>query len=196
MTNMTETIVTGCVSGLVSGGLLNLYLQARIQHRYEKAIKRLEAELAQQNFRYSKVFETTEKTIATIYARLLSVLSAVEDYTRLMQGSHDSRRQLDMIKVLNEAFDEFYKYYHPNKIYIPKQIANQINEFLNVVVILLRKHRMANTLAGLQSKSKEGADAQERLDTQIADLEKTISPLLLALEDAFQSILGFPSPNK
>ena len=188
---MLATIITALITSLGSGGLLTWYLQTRIKHKYEAAIKMLESELEQQNFRHSTVFVKTEENISSIYEKLLKVLDALEDYTKIMKDA-DKTEALAQIKVLNEAFTEFYKIYHPKKIYIRKRTRDQINDLMNTAISLLRAYNMGEQLRAYGNLTPAGQEQLDKLDAKFAGLQSKVSPLLISLEDEFQDVLGFP----
>ena len=169
------------------------YIQTRIKHKYEAAVKRLESELEQQNFRHSTVFLKTEQNISTIYAKLLKVLDALEDYTKIMRDT-DKQGALAQVKLLDAAISDFYLAYHPNKIYLRKKTRLQVNELMNTATDLLLAYNMGEKLRayGRHGMTPEGERSLERLDAKYDKLSSQISPLLIALEDEFQDVLGFP----
>lgn len=187
-------IITALITGLGSSGLLTWYLQARIKHKYEAAIKKLESELEQQNFRHSTVFVKTEENISLIYEKLLKVLDALEDYTKIMKDA-DKPQALAQIKILNDAITDFYKIYHPKKIYVRKKTRNQINDLMNTAISLLRAYNMGEQLRACGDLTPAGQEQLHKLDAKFDMLQSKVSPLLLSLEDEFQEVLGFPKEN-
>ena len=47
-----------------------------IEHKYNEQIEVYKAELTQQSFRYSKVFDSTEKVIVSIYQQIIQLKAA------------------------------------------------------------------------------------------------------------------------
>jgi hypothetical protein len=184
-------IITALITSLGGSGLLTWYLQTRIKHKYETAIKRLESELEQQNFRHSTVFIKTEENISLIYEKLLKVLDALEDYTKIMKEA-DKPKAMAQIKILNEAFTGFYQIYHPKKIYIRKKTRNQINDLMNTAISLLRAYNMGEQLRAYGELTPAGQEQLNKLDAKFDELQNKVSPLLISLEDEFQDVLGFP----
>jgi hypothetical protein len=184
-------IITALITSLGSGGLLTWYLQTRIKHKYETAIKKLEAELEQQNFRHSTVFVKTEESIFSIYEKLLIILGVLEDYTKIMKDA-DKPKALAQIKLLNDAFTEFYKIYHPKKIYLKKNTRIKINDLMDTAISLLRAYNMGEQLRAYGNLTPAGQEQLDKIDAKFDALQGRVSPLLLRLEDEFQDVLGFP----
>jgi hypothetical protein len=184
-------IITALITSLGSGGLLTWYLQTRLKHKYEAAIKKLESELEQQNFRHSTVFVKTEENISSIYEKLLRVLDVLEDYTKIMKDA-DKPAALAQIKILNDAITDFYQIYHPKKIYIRKKTRNQINDLMNTAISLLRAYNMGEQLRAYGELTPAGQQQLDKLDAKFDELQSKVSPLLISLEDEFQDALGFP----
>jgi hypothetical protein len=153
--------------------------------------KKLESELEQQNFRHSTVFVKTEENISLIYEKLLKVLDALEDYTKIMKVA-DKPEALAQIKILNDAITEFYKIYHPKKIYVRKETRNQINDLMNTAISLLRAYNMGEQLRAYGDLTPAGQEQLDKLDAKFDILQSKVSPLLLSLEDEFQDVLGCP----
>ena len=165
----------------------------RIEADHQRDIKRLEAELSRQHFTYSKVFVTTEETIASLYAKTLCLLDALEDYTRLLY-ENDKSKIMDQMKVLDAAISDFYAYYRPKKIYLRKGTHVLINDLGDTVISLLRTHNMGKQMRsfGEHGLSESMQNSITRNDQKLEALELKVNPLLRKLEDDFQEILGFP----
>jgi hypothetical protein len=184
------------LTALGSSGLFSFLFQESIKTKYQAIIARLESELAQQNFRHSTVFVKTEESISQIYEKLLRVLDILEDHTWLMAAERDAAKNQERLKALNDAFNDFYKYYRPKKIYLRKSTQNQIKELMNTAIELLRAFQMGDMLRSNQPLTPAGQARQEKLDLKFEELHNKISPLLLALEEEFQEVLGFPKDQK
>jgi len=172
--------------------LFTIIFEKNIGHKYEKEIKRLESELEQKNFRHSTVFIKTEESISGVYERLIKVMDILEDHTFLMAADDDRERKKERVKKLNDAFNNFYDFYRPRKIYIRKSTQEKTQALMETSISLLRTFDMSNTLRNTKPLTPAGLEAQEKLDVKFEKLQNQITPLLSALQDDFQSILGFP----
>ena len=172
--------------------------KANLKRDYDVQVEHLKAQLqilvAEKNFRFSHTFEETATTIATVYAKLLAVLDAAEDYTILLGGPLDKEKS-KQFQSFDTAAKDFYKYFHPRKIYIPKETAGQINDLMGSVFSLLRAHGMADRLADKGTPTPAGMRRLEDLEKKIDLLQNEIPKLLRSLEDKFQEILGLQMPN-
>ena len=119
-------------------------------------------------------------------------MDILEDHTYLMAADDDVESKRERVKKLNEAFNTFYEFYRPRKIYISKSTQKKTEELMSTSISLLRAFDMGNNLRKNQPLTPAGLEAQERLDTKFEGLQNKITPLLSALQDEFQNILGFP----
>lgn len=161
--------------------------KADLRRDYGIQIEKLRAELAERTFRFSHVFEHTEMTIRTVYVKLLAVLDAA------LLASPELPSKEDREKAVRAAFDKFYAFYRPNKIYIPKDSAKRIDDFCSNVSTLVYNYRKAEQLETVQLVNEKRL---LKVYTQIEDIEFAIPTLLSALEDDFQILLGFPIQDK
>jgi len=166
---MLETIITTLLtSGLVSG-LVSLIFN----HKSQVRINSLQAQLARQTLQYSKVFETTEKTIVTLYHKLLMV----ETVFYLITAASDVEFNKEKDKHL-DTFGDFKRYYRQNKLYIPKDTAVKIDAFITAMF------DMEFDLFLTDANNWKGQR------NQIID---KINAMLESLTNDFQNVLGFPS---
>ena len=91
--------------------------KADLKREYDVQVEKLKAELAQQQFRFSHVFEKTAETMIEIYAKLLKLQSAVKVFDRSSRGA-----TLEQINNYSMTVDEerksFYEYFMPRKIFL------------------------------------------------------------------------------
>jgi hypothetical protein len=172
--------------------LVSLCIQEYVKHKYQKTISRLEAELSQQNFRHSTVFVKTEQSISGIYERLLKLLDVLEDHTYLMAGDEDNEKKIARIAELNAANKEFYSFYRPRVIYLRKSTQRKTMEIMSNTKNLLSTFNRVDILRNMQPRNAEGQEQVERMDLRFEELQNKVYPLLLALEDEFRDVLGFP----
>ena len=147
----------------------------------------LQTVAAQNNFRFSKVFERTETVIATTYAKLLTVQDAVSAYTQTIEPEGDPDRK-QAGEELRKAQREFAVYYLPNKIYVPKTTQRKIQALFNTALRLASNF----TMAEVAMKNKSNFETFEELSINVEKLQQEVPNLLEAMEDDFQKLLGFP----
>ena len=74
----------------------------------------------------------------------------------------------DREKAVRAAFDKFYAFYRPNKIYIPKDSAKRIDDFCSNVLTLVYNYRKAEQLETVQLVNEKRL---LKVYTQIEDIE-------------------------
>jgi len=221
MSDLTTIFLSGGLSALLASALVFLFrnwiserIKGSIQHEYDqklethkaklqaesdisivKLTKQLEIAASEHSIKLTKVFERQAEVITTTYAKLLLLLNSAEDFTMLMGGS-TKEEQLEIAKRFNAAATDFYSFYHPNKIYLPKNTAATIQKLGNTVVLLCKKHSMADKLANSNPTSEAAYKILEKHEAQIKELEDQIPALLKLLEDDFQTILGVRVEDK
>lgn len=166
-----------------------------LQHTSELALKEIEHRSAERNIKLTAIFQKQAEVIAETYAKLLPVLDTAEDFTMLLKED-DKQKMVDEIQAFNQKVKVFFQYYRPNKIYLPRPTSIQVNELLNTIGRLVGYHYRSETLSSIQPLTGAGQDALNRMIEKGDELRGKISPLLLALEDDFQKVLGFPMADK
>jgi hypothetical protein len=166
--------------------------KAQLKREYDREIEHLKAQLqiaaAERGFRFSHVFEQAAKTIATIYGKLLELHKAVEDYTQIMEPPGNPNRK-ELAQSLKVKSDEFFQYYRPNKIYIPKATAEKIRLFSNALHSLVLNFNMAVAVDRAQIRKPEIVESRHKA---LEELYQKVPELLASLEHDFQATLGFP----
>jgi len=114
----------------------------------------------------------------------------------LLMGSSGKDDQLIIAEKLEAASKDFYSYYHPHKIYLPRKTAETIQKLGHTVILLCRKHSMADRLANSNATSEAALQILEKHEAHIRELESQIPDLLKLLEDDFQKILGVRIEDK
>lgn len=163
--------------------------KADLKRNYDVQLEKLKAELAQQHSRFSHVFEDTAATIVTNYQKLLALKDAYDNYTQMLEPA--SREE--NIKVLREKAADFFKFYQPNKIFIPKDTSAKIDKLYHALSSATMQFSMALTESKMPNRE---ADSYGKLFNTFFETNDKIPSLLLLLEDDFQSILGFPIHNQ
>jgi len=174
---------------VVTGGIIwawfKLRLAKSIEHKYNAQIETYKAELTQQSFRYSKVFDSTEKVIVSIYQQIIQLKAASDLYTM-------SKNQRELEAFDKRAF-ELWKYFEDNKLYIPKKTAERIEKVLSTLNAANLHFSIALSEARQQNRAEESYGT---IFTNYQKIENQIPALLAALADDFQKILGFPISEK
>ena len=167
--------------------------KANLKRDYDVQIEQLKAQLQIANVRFSHIYAKQAEAIAATYEKLLPLVDAVEDYTKLIQSS-DENDINKRIGALNSASNTFFVFYRRVKIYIPKPTAKRLTDFVNVVLNIARKHSMLESMAMLRHHTTE--EKLERFGKEIDEMKTRVTPLLAELENDFQTLLGVHAEEK
>jgi len=217
MTDLTTILLSGGLSTILASALAFLFrnwiserIKVSIQHEYDhklethkaklqaeseisilKLTKQLEIAASEHSIKLTKVFEV----IAETYAKLLLVLDKAEDFTMLM--SHSTKEDLGQSgKIFKAAVNDFYGFFNPNKIFLPKSTAVTINKICSTAFLVCKKYGIAEKLTNSKPTSEAAFQILEKHEEQIRNLESEIPVLLKLLEDDFQNILGVRIEDK
>jgi hypothetical protein len=143
----------------------------------------LAIQAAERNIRFSRVFEKVAEVMANIYRILVEINDAAMDHSSYL--GKDEKHHEDAVKRFQEKRNEFFQYYEPNQIYIPKQTRESIRVFVNTL------HSLVLTTSHLEQAAKMGSDAGfESRNRKLELLFEQVPKLRSALDDEFQRILG------
>ena len=190
---LTSALVNGLFVLIIQSWIKNTFAKdlethkGKLAHESEIAAIKLNAQLQIANVRFSHIFSKQAEVIVQTYQNLLPLLDATEDYTALIQSS-DTKEINVKLKALNLASDNFFAFYRPNKIYLPKTTVQMLTKFLDIIVSIIRKHTMLESMISLHSQFM--GEKTERYGNEIDELKASVTPLLLELENEFQTVLG------
>lgn len=147
-------IITILSSGALSSVLVFLFrnwiserIKASIQHEYDQKLETHKAQLkaeseisveklksqlqvaaAERSIKLTKVFEQQADAIAETYSKLVTMITTVEEYTSVVEYENTPSKAIRRKKV-GEKMTEFYDYYKPRRIYLPKETQSSIDAF-------------------------------------------------------------------
>lgn len=153
---------------------------------------KLELAAAERNFRFSHVFEKTAEAIINTYRQLVELRNAVNAYTMSLEGLDETKKK-ELAKVVEEKWQGFETSFQQNKILIPKSTAKQIRNFSDTLAAFRRKY---GWLVAFEKSPNANQDILEKQNTKIEKMMYDIPEILTALEDEFQTILGFRMDDK
>jgi hypothetical protein len=164
--------------------------KAQLKAESEVSVERLKSQLqiasAERNVRFSRIFERTAETVAATYEKLLAFHDAVADYTSIVEWqsmpSKEERR-----KVMADRRRDFLAYFRPNRLYLPKETANQIQDFSTKLHSAAIDFMFGVEQGGDQRSQDPDRDTWIKVHQFISD---EVPPLLELLEDDFRRILG------
>ncbi len=149
-----QDIITILSSGALSSVLVFLFrnwiserIKASIQHEYDQklethkaqlkaesevSIEKLKSQLqivaSERNIKLTRVFEQQAVTIAEIYSKLVALIAAIEEYTKIMEFEN-SPSKAERRLVVADKMKELLEYYRPRRIYLPKETQSNIDVF-------------------------------------------------------------------
>ena len=184
-TSATAVVVLGGLAYMLRD-LILARLAARIKHEYDEELARLRSKLAQGEFRYSIVFKETADTIVKTYQKLLEVYEAAQNVTN---DWSDEERRKELGEALRLKASEFAVFFPPIEIYIPKKTRRKVTDFWHTLHTMVRRHGMLRQLSSGPSKNPA---TEEKMAKNVEGLQNQAAKLMVALQDDFQLILGFP----
>ena len=102
-------------------------LKAQSDVEIEKLKSELQIAASERNIKLTKVFEEQADIIAAVYAKLIALRDAVDNYIGFMREIGSNKAQ-DTLEKMHNAHREFGGYFYPRRIYIPVATANKITE--------------------------------------------------------------------
>jgi hypothetical protein len=164
--------------------------KAQLKSQTEIEIEQLKSQLqiaaAERNIRYTKIFERTAEATAETYSKLLALLGAFEHYTMAWENENTPPKA-DRRQVVSKRLEEFFGYYRPNRLFLPKETVIKIEEFVK------KLHGMTvEFMIGVEQGMDSHRNDPDR-NTWIKTMDfmsKEVPPLLTILEDDFRKILG------
>lgn len=137
-----EPFIIALFTSVVINGIWAAIIGYWVQHKFNVELEthkaKLSQEAAEHNFRFSQVFNKTEETIATVYAKLLTVLNAIDDYVKEMKkrGVNEDEQK----KKIQAAMRDLFNYYRPRLIYIPDKTSVKLVDLLDSATELVRTY--------------------------------------------------------
>jgi len=98
----------------------------------EAALKKLSHDLEksaiEHRVRFSKLHEKRAEVIAELYGLLVQAYWDISSFASPMEWAGEPNKQEKYVTAMN-ASAGFYRYFEKHKIYLPKELCAQINEF-------------------------------------------------------------------
>lgn len=198
-------------TGFITGAIVYLGKQV-IQAFFNSAQERYKAELArdleshkhelallssEHLVRFSALHAQRAEVVRTLYAHLNSLFTGLEMLAHLV-GEKDLDTHLDGISSSLGSIREFYP---PNRIFIPKAIAEKIDAFQSATNYALGFVMGTNSAIAIRNEQGTPFPEAQLRSLKNAALEKRneIKVLMDAVEDEFRLLLGNvdgPSPTR
>ena len=163
--------------------------QAQLKAEHDTELERLRADLqiaaSERQIRYQKLHEKVAETVAQTYALLQNLYGTVGTYVSDGGWSSDPSDD-ELRKMIGGAIKEFRDYYRPRRIYLPKELAKQVDEFERNLASITRRHTRIQEAQGKMADDKWLERANE-----IAEMmDKEIPNVFDTLENEFRRLLG------
>lgn len=170
--------------------------KAKLQSASEVEIEKLKSQLqiaaSERSIKLSKVFEDQAETIAETYAKLVALITAIEHYTSIIEYEKTPPKAERRLKV-GERMGEFFDYYKPRRIYLPKETQSQIDAFVNQLHLTAVKFMFDVE----QYRQKPVDKAEEDTWFKTAEfMSKESLQILGNLDLDFKKILGLAEESK
>lgn len=144
--------------------------------------------------RFSKMHERRAEVVAELYGHLVEAQWASQDLVALMEWAGEPSKQEKYTVAMKQAA-EFYRYFDKNRIYLPQQLCEQLEEFIRNVrrrVIEFGVY-VAKDEAHLPDQAREKKyetwmKSAEYFDTAVPKARR-------ALEVELRAIIGASSPS-
>lgn len=163
--------------------------KAQLQSQNEIEITKLKADLevaaAERNFRYSRVFEKTEETIATAYEKLMEIKNTANDF--MMLSADDGEKHEEMIRLMTQQRSDFQTYFERRLIYLPKDTATKIMIFATKSVLVTLNYARILKMERAKISPEVIEERREKFEKSIEEVDE----ILRLLRDDLQRVLGF-----
>ena len=214
---MQDSIII-LLSGAFSSTLVFLFrnwiserIKASIQHEYDQKLETYKAQLkaesdisieklksqlqiaaAERSIKLTTVFEHQAATIAETYSKLIAMITAIEEYTAIMEFP-GGLSKADRRKKAGERMEEFANYYNPRRVYFHLETQTIIDAFFLKLRVATAEF-MFNVEQGRQPPAKNPED-----DTWLKTLNfmnKDCVELRNNLDSDFKKLLGLIEDGK
>lgn len=208
----TLTVLTSlATSGALTAGLLWLTkswiserLRNSIKHEYDQKLVAYEAKINaerdtklerfradlqavayERQIRYQALHEKVAETVAQAYALLQTLYGAVETHLSDVRWSSDPPDE-KLREIIRRSISEFHDYYRPRRIYLPKEVAEQVDAFEKKLSSITRKHMRFQ-----ENEQKMSDDEWVKRAGEIAGMiNKELPAVFEKLENEFRRLLG------
>lgn len=214
MSDASNVITTSVITAISTSGLLSIalkvWIEKGVEHKFNERLAthtakltrdneleitafkhKLELAAAEQNYRFTHVFEKTVTAIAETHGKLVDLHDALNERILNCEGLDDPE-YVKLTLFVNEKWDSFQEFYKQKRIFVPKSIDEKIGEFANEITRCQSLHdRMLKA-----EKAKVNQEAMEKMLEAFEKLMDSLLELRSELIDEFQRVLGFPIDDK
>ena len=164
-----------------------------LSNQSEQELLRIHSSLQLSEFehqiRFTQLHERLAEAAIEVYGRLRKVYTEVEE--RVSVISREPKSDEESENAIKIAASNLSDYYYPRGILFPKEIAEQIEEFIKMLRRVLTRHDQLLRAAPLNPDNPKWDKVLDELD---ALLDDKLPKLFESLESHFRKILGVISP--
>jgi len=175
------------IFGILVAGF-TFIIRLYIKLTFSKELERYKGELQKEAISFKTTYENlhTQRAVVirSVYKKLISAQWAFESLIKPLQLAGESPIDKKAEKAV-KLFNDLLFYFHSNKIYFNKEIAGQLDNFLQKFKEIWRIFNKPKVLNG---KVTRDIDAWDRAWQELT--AKEIPPLLSKIEDEFRKIIG------
>ena len=163
--------------------------QAQLKAEHDIELEKLRADLqiaaSERQIRYQTLHEKVAETVAQTYALLQKLYGTVGTYVNDVGWSSDPSDD-ELRQMIGGAIKEFRDYYRPRRIYLPQELAKQVDEFERNLASITRRHTRIQ-----EAQGKMADDRWLKRANEIAEMmDKEIPNVFVQLENEFRKLLG------
>lgn len=175
--------------------LFTFILERNLAHKYDEKIKRLESELAQNNFRFTHVFTLQAEAISELHKLILPLIQAATEHIQSIfnpqsEGKKEAKEKFEKLS------SEFHTYFNANLIFIPIETTLKINSFFKTVEMYALQNELLLSAVNVRVGSPHLDEVMERRGNTVDKLRSEISELHSSIIQDFQEILGTKNKPK
>lgn len=164
-------------------------LKSELNHKTQTAIASLTSQLniieAQNNVRFSRIFDKTATVIAELFNKILELKWTADEYTQLMEEENTDRKAL-WEKFRQQSID-FHNYYARNSIYLPTETSRKVTTVFGTMKRAVSNFKMALVVSKAEPPNQKTID---EMFEKFSDANDKIPDLLVVLHEDFQKLLG------
>lgn len=141
----------------------------------------LQIAATERQIRFVRLHEERARVIAEVYQRILALLDASEQYVHIFESSNGPSK-MERRQIVAARLNELAEYFEPRKLYLPKDIADGVQQLVSKLVSLLTDFRHKVETKGEEADLKAWSSIFSALGSDVR-------PMLARLEESFRNML-------
>ncbi|QJQ02410.1 hypothetical protein C798_19850 [Herbaspirillum rubrisubalbicans Os34] len=161
-------------------------IKATADIQIEQTKSSLQIAAAEHSYKFTKLHEQRAEVVAKSYSLYLSFLNAAADYAR----ERDSLNAKNFQENLNSQVALFKQYFRPNRIYLPRSLADKVDEIVQVIL------NIAHHVGYQFIQQETGKVVHTEYSDAPAQIQRIGEQLTQELEAEFRRLLGDVAPTE